>query len=36
MKLNNEVKIASKKTEIKKINLNFTKKDVGQVHNKAW
>ena len=35
-KLNNKVNIASDKTEIKQNNLQFTRKDIGRVHNRAW
>ena len=31
----NEVKIASGKTETKQINLQFTRKDIGLLHNSA-
>ena len=35
-KLNNKVQIASDKSETKQNNLQFTRKDMGTVHNKAW
>ena len=35
-KLNNKVKIASDKTKTKENNLQFNRKDMGPVQNKAW
>ena len=34
--LKNKVKIASDKTDIKQINLYFTRKDMGVVNEKSW